>query len=113
MHPTSGEIMTGGSMGGMSMSGGMAMDTRHLKVHVFSRATKQVIKTARCGITVINRATGKRTKVPIATMYGIKEGPADWHYGNNVDAPAGVYDVLVAVNGEQATFHVTVPAAKM
>jgi len=42
-------------------------------------------------------------------MYGVKEGQADWHYGNNVSMPPGTYTVKVVVNGEQALFHVTIP----
>ncbi len=66
------------------MTSAMAMDTRHLEVHVFSRATGKVVTTARCAITVINSATKKRMSIPVATMYGVKEGLADWHYGNDV-----------------------------
>ena len=91
-HATSGEIMVGGTMSmpmtfGMSMTPAMAMDTRHLKVQVSSRATGKVVTTARCAITVINSATKKRMSVPV-TLYGVKEGLADRHYGNNVSVPA-------------------------
>ncbi len=47
--------------------------------------------------------------IPVATMYGVKEGLADWHYGNDESMPPGDYDVAVVVSGEQAVFHVTVP----
>ena len=61
----------------VSMTSAMAMDTRHLEVHVFSRTTGKVVTTARCAITVINSATKKRMSIPVATMYGVKEGLAD------------------------------------
>jgi hypothetical protein len=108
-HPTSGEVMVRGRMAGMSMGQGMAMDVRHLEVHVVSRATDQVVTNARCRITVTSDSGGKRMKVSPASMYGIQEGPADWHYGNNVTMPAGAYTILVEVNGERVTFHVTIP----
>jgi len=106
-HPTSGEITTGGQMQ-MAMSG-MAMDTRHLEIHVYSRATGKVVTTATCTITVVNRTTGMRMAVPIATMYGATEGTADWHYGNNVTMPPAAYDIIATANGERVTFHVTIP----
>jgi len=106
-HPSSGEIMTGGQMQ-MAMSG-MAADTRHVEVHVYSLATGKVVTTATCTITVVNRGTGMRMAVPIATMYGVTEGPSDWHYGNNVTMPPAAYDVIATANGERATFHVAIP----
>lgn len=110
MHPRTGEVMTGGMMAmGGEMGTSMAMDMRHLEVHVLSRATGAVVTTARCQITILDRRAGKRTEVPVATMHGVAEGPKDWHYGNNVSMPPGAYDVTVVVNGERATFHVTIP----
>jgi len=114
MHPTAGEIMVGGAMampGGTmaGQTGPMAMDTRHLEVHVTSLATGKVVTDAMCQITLTNEATKTSQTVPIAMMYGVKEGPADWHYGNNISIPSGTYAVTVVVNGEHALFHVTIP----
>lgn len=109
-HPTSGEVMVSGSMAGMAMPGmSMGMDERHLEVHVLSRETGQPVTDAQVQITLTNDATGKAETVPIAVMYGVGEGPSDWHYGNNVSMPSGAYTVLVVVNGESALFHVTIP----
>jgi hypothetical protein len=108
-HPTSGEVMARGRMTGMAMSHDMAMDERHLEVHVVSRATTHVVTNARCRITVTADAGGKSMQVSPAAMYGVKEGRTDWHYGNNVALPAGAYTILVLVNGERATFHITIP----
>ncbi len=108
-HPTSGEVMVSGTMGGMPMAGGMAMDMRHLEVHVYDRASGKVVTSAQCGITVTNDATKKSVVLPMAVMYGIKEGPSDWHYGNNVSMPPGPYTIAVVVNGERTIFHVTIP----
>lgn len=112
MHPTSGETMASGTMagGGMAM-GGMTSDTRHLEVHAYNKASGKVVTDAKCGITVTSGATKKSTIIDVAAMYGVKEGPSDWHYGNNVDMPAGSYTVTVVVNGEKAVFHVTIPKA--
>jgi hypothetical protein len=123
MHPISGEVMVTGTMSGpmpgmsgtSGMSGGqggmgaMPMDWRHLELHVIDKATGTAVEYAAVRITVTNTATGKRVDVPISQMYGVKEGFADWHYGNNVSMPAGSYTVACEVNGEQATFHVTIP----
>jgi hypothetical protein len=112
MHPASGEIMVSGTMAdmsGMQMQQGMAMDTRHLEVHVTDRATGRVVTNATCRITVMDDATGKARVVPAGAMYGVKEGPSDWHYGNNVTMPPGRYTITVVVNGEQAIFRVTIP----
>jgi len=105
-HPTSGEVMVSGTM--MSMAG-MAMDVRHLEVHVVSRATGKVVTTAKVSITVTDKATRKSTVIPVAAMYGVKEGKSDWHYGNNVSMPPGTYTVRVVVNGERATFALIIP----
>lgn len=99
--------MSGGAMVGQT--GAMAMDTRHLEVHVTSRTTGKVVTDAKCRITVTNEATKMSQTVPVATMYGVREGPADWHYGNNVSMPPGIYAVKVVVNGDHALFHVTIP----
>jgi hypothetical protein len=110
MHPTSGEVMVSDTMAGMgAMPQGMAMDMRHLEVHVADRATGGVVTDAACRITVTDDATGKSQVVPIVTMYGVREGVSDWHYGNNGPMPPGSYTVTVTVNGEQAVFHVTLP----
>jgi len=106
-HPTSGMIVTGGPMQ-MPMSG-MTMSTRHVVVHVYSLATGKVVTTATCTITVVNRSTGMRMAVPVATMYSAEQGPSSWHYGNNVTLPPGAYDVIATANGERVTFHVTNP----
>ncbi|HLW60521.1 MAG TPA: hypothetical protein VKV57_11445 [bacterium] len=107
LHPASGEVMVSGAMAAMPMAG-MSMDTRHLELHVLSRATRRVVTDARCRITVAGMSAGKNDAVPVGTMYGVAAGPADWHYGNNVQMPAGSYTITAVVNGEGATFHVTV-----
>jgi hypothetical protein len=113
-HISDGEVMIGGGMSmGMDM-GGMNMDmgdTRHLEVHVYSLKTAAVVTNAKVKILVTDLAAKKTEDVTAAKMYGIKEGPPDTHYGNNVKLPAGNYQVEVRVNGEKADFTVAIPAS--
>ena len=109
-HLTDGEVMVGGKMSSMDMSMGMA-DTRHLEIHVYALDGGKVVADADVVIAVTNSDTKKVEDVPSAKMYGIKEGPPDTHFGNNVSMPPGPYSVGVSVNGEKAEFNVVVPAA--
>jgi hypothetical protein len=123
LKPMGGEIMVSGQMvamtqGGMSMSGNMQAQPaagtsgwRHLELHVWSKAGGTVVKDAKVSIRVRNAATGKSETVPISVMYGIQAGTADWHYGNNVLMPSGHWQMDTTVNGEAASFDVTIPAA--
>jgi len=110
-HPPSGMIVTGGQMP-KAMSG-TAMDARHVVVHVYSLPTRKVVTTATCTITVVNRGTGTRMAVPIATMYSAAQGPSSWHYGNNITMPPGAYDIIATANVERATCHVTNPKMEL
>jgi hypothetical protein len=109
-HPTMGEVMVGGvmSMTGMSMDMG---DTRHLEVHVHSLDKGAVLTDANVAIVVTAANSKKAADVPIAKMYGIKDGPSDTHYGNNLSMPPGDYSIEVTVNGEKANFKFTIPAS--
>ena len=109
-HLTDGEVMVGGSMSTMGMSMDMA-DTRHLEIHVYSLDAGKLVTDANVAIAVTNSDTKKVEDVPPAKMYGIKEGPSDTHFGNNVSMPPGPYSVGVSVNGEKAEFNVVVPPA--
>jgi hypothetical protein len=106
-HPTSGEVMLGGSMGtsGMSMGAG----NRHLEVQVDSRATGKlamgVVPTIGLHDKTAMSSMAMTVKLPVVAMQGVDEGAADLHYGNNVKLTAGhVYDVVVTVNRQSATF---------
>ncbi len=119
MHPSSGEIMVSGTMTGpMPGMAGMAAGPgsasgmgawRHLELHVTDKTTGTAVEYAAVRITVTNTATGKRTDIPIAQMYGVKEGFEDWHYGNNALMPPGSYIITCEVNGDHATFQATIP----
>ncbi len=115
-HPTSGEVMLSGKMtGGMAsmnqaMPGMMSTSgMRHVELHAYSRKTGKVETSARVAIVFIG-ADKKRYAVPIARMYGVTEGLADLHYGNNVVLSPGTYAVDATVNGETAHFPVSIPA---
>jgi hypothetical protein len=111
-HPTEGEVMVGGKM--LMAMGGMSMDmedTRHLEVHVYALDSGTVVTNATVAIAVTDTGSKKVEKVPVAKMYGIKEGPSDTHYGNNVSLPSGSYGIAVTVNGEKAEFAVAIPAS--
>jgi hypothetical protein len=106
-HPTSGEVMVGGSMAGSGMS--MGTGNRHLEVQIRSRATGKVTTGVTPTIGLHDKTAmsdmAMTVKVPVVAMQGIGEGAADLHYGNNVKLTAGhVYDVVVTMNRESASF---------
>jgi hypothetical protein len=108
-HPASGEVMLDGVKGGMSMGPG----NRHLEVRVESRATNGVLSVAPTITLTDTSAMGGMAmsgKLHVMAMYGIDEGRADLHYGNNVSLKAGhMYKVAVAVKGERASFTFRAP----
>jgi len=116
-HPSDGEVMVGGVMStNMNMSMGMSMgmdkpNTRHLEVHVYPLGKDAAVTNAKVKILVTDLAAKKTQQIAVAKMYGIKEGPSDTHYGNNVELAAGNYRVEVTVNGEKADFTVAIPAS--
>jgi hypothetical protein len=104
-HPTTGEVMVSGgsmSMGGMGM-GGMS---RHLEVHIASRATGKVVTNVKPMISLVETGDmAMTTKVNAVAMQGVGSGISDFHYGNNVQLQAGhSYKVVVTIKGEKATF---------
>jgi hypothetical protein len=108
-HPTSGEVMLGGTMGGAMSMGG---SSRHLEVKIAKRPNGKVVTGAHPTIGLLDLSTGgaMAVKVPVAVMRGVDEGVADIHYGNNVDLIGGhKYRVTVGLAGEQAVFQVTAP----
>ena len=103
-HPKSGEVMVSGQM--MGMHGSMSSQ-RHLEVHICSRASGKVVTGAHPSITFedLTAKSMKMTMVPVAAMYGITQGPGDYHYGNNVTVtPGHTYRTTVKLSGQTATF---------
>ena len=110
-HPKSGEVMVSGQMMGMHVS---MSSQRHLEIHICSRSSGKVVTGAHPLITFEDQTAKsmKMTMVPVAAMYGIKQGPSDYHYGNNVTVTAGhSYEDTVKLNGQTARFKTKV--AKM
>jgi len=109
-HPTSGEVMLMGSMGGAPMAmGGLQ---RHLEVHITSRVTKKVVMGAHPTISAIDTTAtnAMAIKVPVAEMEGVNAGAADLHYGNNVNLVADhVYKITVNLRGVRAVFQIKSP----
>lgn len=108
-HPTTGEVMLMGTMGGAMAMGG---SQRHLEVHITSRGTGKVVIGAHPTISAIDTMAknAMTIKVPVAEMQGVSAGTADLHYGNNVHLVGGhVYKVTVTLNTDRALFHVTAP----
>jgi hypothetical protein len=107
MHPTSGEVMMGSSMGGSGMS--MGAGNRHLEVHIHSRATGKVITNVMPTIGIRDESAmssmNMLVTVPAVMMQGISAGTADLHYGNNVKlTPGHKYKVVVTVDRQTGSF---------
>jgi hypothetical protein len=120
-HPTSGEVMLGGTMSnlpGMATGGSMPGGTGapaasgqvwHLEVHICSKDTGQVVQNANPVITVLDTTAGGMPRtIPVAVMEGVGQGLADLHYGNNVTMPAGhTFLVTVAPGADRAAYELT------
>jgi hypothetical protein len=74
----------------------------HVELHVYDRKTNRPVRGARVLISMRNVATHQAIDVPTMTM----GTGSDFHYGNNIYAPAGTYSVQVAVNRLRASFSV-------
>lgn len=110
-HITSGELMLGGSMAGMS-SGAMRghLTTRHLEVHICHRTSGKVVTGAMPMITVAPSSGGAPERVPVMVMEGVRAGSGDLHYGNNVPLRAATsYTITVRLGTDRAAFTYTVP----
>jgi hypothetical protein len=104
---TSGEVMLGGQMSPMGMTG----NTYHVELHVFNIKTgaTEVFPLSSVHIMVSSPSDTKIT-VPIAEMFDIGQGPTDIHYGNNIELVAGNYAVYTSVGSENALFNIPISA---
>jgi hypothetical protein len=105
-HPTTGEVMLGGSMMAGSMTAMKGAVERHLELHIHSRATGALVSKVMPAITVTDE-TGRTMpeELEVVAMEGVGQGSADLHYGNYVPLTIGhSYKVAVVVRGETATF---------
>jgi hypothetical protein len=96
--------MAAGTMGGMAIEDKQPACNHHVELKVVNAATKKIVTNAHVSITMVNTTKHLTVRVPIMTMMG-SEGMKDLHYGNNVFAPAGWYDITVTVNGKSFTAH--------
>jgi hypothetical protein len=59
---------------------------------------------------VASSSPGGWSTLPVVRMHVAGKGLATTHYGNNVDLPAGTYQVRVTVDGAgPADFHISLP----
>jgi hypothetical protein len=102
-HIKHGEVMLRGTMSGPSLLSGGPI--RHLEVQICTRRTRGVVTNAKPTITVVDRTTGRKRKLPVAVMQDIAVGKADLHYGNNIAMRAKHrYLVKVTWQGERVAF---------
>jgi hypothetical protein len=109
-HITTGELMLGGSMA--MPSGGMRahMTTRHVEIHICTRASGKVVTNAMPSISAVPTSGGTAVHVPVMVMQGVTAGSPDLHYGNNVPLRLGTrYRITARLGGEQASFDYAVP----
>jgi hypothetical protein len=101
LHPTEGEYILHGVFAPITPT------ARHFEAHVYSRATGDPVHGAHVEITVKDDTTGSVYRMPdVTSMQDVVVGPRDFHYGNNVNMPAGhAYTVIVTVNGEKGVIH--------
>jgi len=114
---------------GMEIEGGAAPvppnadshPNHHLVAHVFDRQTGKVVTDATVTMSFApldanGKSAGAPVAVPVVIMQAIGGGARSTHYGNNVTMPPGRYNVMIAVNGSNASFAVTAsdaPSAPM
>ena len=119
LHPTSGDLMLGGTMtmGSGTMGMGMGAMNRHLELHVQDGRTLRVVTTALVSITYqpvvgMGMMAIRPQVIPVATMIDIGGGMASFHYGNNVALAAQTtYRITARVNN-RATAVFTVRFAR-
>lgn len=98
-HPTTGELMLGGTMTDVS-----GPDVRHLEAHICNRASGSVLTGANPTIRVRDTTAATPSQdLPVAEMQGVTSGTSDYHYGNNAVLHTGhIYAITVTLHGETA-----------
>jgi hypothetical protein len=114
-HPKVGEVMFTGQMvmppgmaGMQSMTGVSAPNWYHMEVHYYDKTSGFPVKGLDPVVTITSAATGQSQTLPIVTMQGLNEGARDFHYGNNIELPKGLYHVTTVANGQTDSFDFTV-----
>jgi len=108
-----GEISLGGKeasckMPGQGHAAGPNICNHNLELHITTVKGGHIVGKARVSITMTNTRTYKVIQVPIQMMMMGSRGMKDYHYGNNVHANAGTYQIVATVNGKTTTFTMTV-----
>ncbi len=102
---TSGEVMVGNSM---NMSTDPKNANAHLEVAIADKASGKAsgkLITNLMPTIVVTDASGKATKLEmLMTMYDVKTGPTDTHFGQNIFLARGQHSVRVTVKGETVVF---------
>lgn len=76
----------------------------HVELHVYNRKTGTPVQGATVTIRLYCIKRKMSIHVPIAEMMSRRMGLKDYHYGNNVHTPTGIFNVFVDVNGVRAEF---------
>jgi len=77
----------------------------HLEVRITRNDTWTIVGDVSPTIRVRNKATGVSRDLPqVMAMYGVQTGPTDIHYGQNVYLPDGMYQVMVMIGSDTASF---------
>ena len=98
---TSGEVMVGNSM---NLSSDPKNANAHLEVSIAEKSSGKLITNLMPSI-VVTDPSGKAAKLEmLMTMYNVKTGPADTHFGQNVFLARGQHSVRVTVTGETVVF---------
>lgn len=101
----SGDVMFAGSMTAAS-----GPDARNVNVHICSVSDDRVLTNLKPVITLQDMTSGARQTVPYATMQGVGQGAADFHYGNTmIVKPGDAYVLTVSVDGQSARLSFTEP----
>ena len=102
-----GQVMLGGAMA-MIESVPAGMRIYDLQVYVCTK--RGAVVTQLKPVITVAVSGRKVAKVPVAIMAAVGKGFSDYHYGNDVLLkPGGKAIVTVALKGNRAVFHPTVP----
>jgi hypothetical protein len=108
-HPRNGDIIRRGPniiLLGPMARGSVTTPNYHLDLHVALRSLGTVIRNVVVAITVTTPTGTVVQRVPVALSQGVRNGPSDIHFGNNISLKPGHYLIVVQVKRTTATFAV-------
>jgi hypothetical protein len=104
-HAASGMIAVGGAA--PVFPSAPSHPNHHLIVHIYDRATGRALRGGHVAMrfTRLDRGptAGVTMSVPVVEMQAAGKGPQSTHYGNNVFMGAGMYRVVVSIDGSART----------